>query len=168
MQASESETSRTTSSPHNNIDHPESFVPLIPNFRLYLFLLVTLIQLKQNSFKLCYLRLLNLASLSQKIYFLRLLNLRSLNHLQLILCDLPLLFRCLRKNQYIFVMSLDIVARMLQLPRLPTFNYKPRVHTNLRGINTICASYNVSFLLVCVCMFHKFLQMIIGIHHLYS
>lgn len=26
------------------------------------------------------------------------------------------------------------------------FNYQPEVHTNLRGIDTICATYNVSFL----------------------
>ena len=26
------------------------------------------------------------------------------------------------------------------------FNYQPGVHTNLRGISTICASNNVSFL----------------------
>ena len=31
-------------------------------------------------------------------------------------------------------------------PKATDFSYQPRVHTNLRGIKIICASYNVSFL----------------------
>jgi len=31
-------------------------------------------------------------------------------------------------------------------PKHTNFKYQPRVRTKLRGINTICASYNVSFL----------------------
>jgi len=31
-------------------------------------------------------------------------------------------------------------------PKANNFNYQLGVHTNLRGIDTICAAYNVSFL----------------------
>ena len=31
-------------------------------------------------------------------------------------------------------------------PKAINFTYQPMVHTNLRGIGTICAAYNVSFL----------------------
>lgn len=31
-------------------------------------------------------------------------------------------------------------------PKATNFNYQLKVHTNLRGIDTICATYNVSFL----------------------
>ena len=31
-------------------------------------------------------------------------------------------------------------------PKATDFNYQPSVRTNLRGISTICAAYNVSFL----------------------
>ena len=31
-------------------------------------------------------------------------------------------------------------------PKATNFNYQPMVRTNLRGVGTICAAYNVSFL----------------------
>ena len=31
-------------------------------------------------------------------------------------------------------------------PKATDFNYQPGVHINLRGVSTICAAYNVSFL----------------------
>jgi len=43
-------------------------------------------------------------------------------------------------------MSLGIATRMLQLPRLPTFNYQAEVHKKLGGIDTMFATYNVSLL----------------------
>jgi len=37
-------------------------------------------------------------------------------------------------------------SKNVATPKATDFNYQPVVCTNIRGINTICAAYNVSFL----------------------